>query len=232
MVNKAHSLVVEAHAIVHAMPKRLCPYCKSIADMKPVWSGSELLTENGYARTYVGRAACTCSNCENVNSVIEKKTSTNWASLNMAEVRTAIDKGVNLVWSPLSAAAPDYPRVPAHVARCAQEAHMSHSIGAEAASILMARSTIEATAKSKDITTGNLYEKIEKLSTSGIIRPAALSLAHAIRHLGNDMAHGDVENGATAEDASDVLELMDLILNEVFQATSLAEEIIARRKRA
>ncbi|WP_158614617.1 DUF4145 domain-containing protein [Frigoribacterium sp. PhB107] len=107
---------------------------------------------------------------------------------------------------------------------------MSHSIGAEAASILMARTTIEATAKSKGIVKGNLYAKIEELSNTGVIRASALSVAHAIRHLGNDMAHGDVEDAPSAEDASDALQLMDLILNEVFQATNLAEEILARRK--
>ncbi|ROP78317.1 uncharacterized protein DUF4145 [Frigoribacterium sp. PhB107] len=146
------------------------------------------------------------------------------------EVRQQLDGADELVWSPLAAAAPDYPRVPAHVARCAQEAHMSHSIGAEAASILMARTTIEATAKSKGIVKGNLYAKIEELSNTGVIRASALSVAHAIRHLGNDMAHGDVEDAPSAEDASDALQLMDLILNEVFQATNLAEEILARRK--
>jgi hypothetical protein len=106
---------------------------------------------------------------------------------------------------------------------------MSHGIGADAASILMARTTIEATAKSNEITKGNLFEKIEKMRDTGVIRPATLTLAHAIRVIGNDMAHGDVEELPTAEDATDALHLMDLILEEVYQATAIADEIIARR---
>jgi hypothetical protein len=106
---------------------------------------------------------------------------------------------------------------------------MCHGIGADAASILMTRTTIEATAKSKGIDKGSLFEKIEKMSANGIIRPATLTLAHAIRVLGNDMAHGDVDDLPTSEDASDALHLMDLILEEVYQATAIADEILARR---
>ncbi|ROS62195.1 uncharacterized protein DUF4145 [Frigoribacterium sp. PhB160] len=132
-------------------------------------------------------------------------------------------------WTPLAASAPDFDRVPEHVARCAQQAHVSHQVGAEIASILMTRTTIEATAKSKGLTSGNLYSKIEAMAEQGIIRRDALNVAHAIRHLGNDMAHGDVEDPPTPEDASDALKLMDLILSEVYQATSLADEILKRR---
>ena len=63
----------------------------------------------------------------------------------------------------------------------------------------------------------------------GVIRPATLTLAHAIRVIGNDMAHGDVEELPTEEDATDALHLMDLILEEVYQATAIADEILARR---
>ncbi|MDM7884742.1 DUF4145 domain-containing protein [Curtobacterium sp. RHCKG23] len=106
---------------------------------------------------------------------------------------------------------------------------MSHGIGAEAASILMTRTTIEATAKSKGIENGSLFAKIEAMSDQNVIRPATLTLAHAIRVLGNDMAHGDVEELPTTEDAADALHLMDMILEEVYQATAIADEILARR---
>jgi hypothetical protein len=199
--------------------------------MAPVWSDSEVTYRQGYTVKYTGRAACVCSNCRNITTVVERETESNWSGMSPQGVREELDGADELVWSPLAATAPDYPRVPPHVARCAQEAHMSHSIGAEAASILMARTTIEATAKSKNITKGTLFAKIEELSKEGVIRTSALALAHAIRHLGNDMAHGDVEDAPTTEDASDALQLMDLILSEVFQATSLAEEILARRSK-
>jgi len=63
------------------------------------------------------------------------------------------------------------------------------------AAILMARTTIEATAKSQAIITGSLIAKIDAMAmaTAQLIRPALRDAAHAIRHLGNDMAHGDVE---------------------------------------
>lgn len=107
---------------------------------------------------------------------------------------------------------------------------MAHGIGAEVASILMTRTTIEATAKSQLVTTGSLVAKIEAMTKRNIIRPATLKLATAIRVLGNDMAHGDVDELPTSEDAADALHLMDMILEEVFQATAIADEILARRQ--
>ena len=171
---------------------------------------------------------CTCANCNNVSTARTRPIGAVRDLHDPTTRRSITDRG-DVEWSPMSAPAPDYPHVPEHVGRCAIEAHMAHGVGANAASILMARTTIEATAKSKGISKGNLFEKIEKMRDGGVIRPATLTLAHAIRVIGNDMAHGDVEELPTEEDATDALHLMDLILEEVYQATAIADEILARR---
>jgi len=41
--------------------------------------------------------------------------------------------------------------------------------------------------------------------------------AHEIRHLGNDMAHGDFVEPVTRGQAADVLFFMDEVLDEVYQ---------------
>ena len=82
----------------------------------------------------------------------------------------------------------------------------------------MARSVIEATAKNKGIATGRLVDKIEELEKRSLIRPHIKDAAHEVRHLGNDMAHGDFIDPVTEEETAETLELMSEILNEVYQS--------------
>ncbi len=65
-------------------------------------------------------------------------------------------EGPGTRWEPAHGAARDFPDVPDHIADAATEAVRCHSINAFRASILLARSVIEATAKEKGITSGRL----------------------------------------------------------------------------
>lgn len=212
------------------MVTRLCPYCQSNSDMAPAWASSEAVGEVFGVTQYRVRLACVCANCHELSTAVIASTSrhVHTSSGNQA-MRDAL-RAQEVEWSPLAAPSPEYPHVPAHVARCAKEAHMAHSIKADAASILMTRTTIEATAKDKGVIEGQLYRKIETMKERELVRPAVVTIAHAIRVLGNDMAHGDVEELPTAEDATDALRLMDMILEEVYQAAATAAEILARRE--
>lgn len=211
------------------MVTRLCPYCDAKADMAPVWAMAEQINSDQFGYRYKNRLACMCANCHELSTaLIRDYHSAVTSSSQEHEMRKALADS-RVEWSPLSAPSPDFPHVPTQVARCAVEAHMAHAIGADAASILMARTTIEATAKNQGIDDGSLYNKIETLKEQGLVRPAMVTIAHAIRILGNDMAHGDVEDLPTSEDATDALRLMDMILEEVFQASATAAEILSRR---
>lgn len=132
-------------------------------------------------------------------------------------------------WYPLAGASPDFPDVPAHIARAAREAHASANIKSYMSAVLMARTVVEATAKAKDIKTGNLFEKIDELASNGLIREDTRLAAHEIRQFGNDMAHGDIEDAPEAEVARDVLVLMDEILAEVFQGPARTARLRGRR---
>lgn len=201
--------------------------------MVPVWASTERADAADGSPYFVTRIATTCNNCRNVSSAVIAS----YDLANRVDGRTMVtdaaailnNKSLNKNWTPQSAVSPKFPDVPEHVARAAKEAHEAASIGAHIAAILMARTVIEATAKARDIKTGNLVAKIEALRDSHHIRPGIAEAAHEIRHLGNDMAHGDVEDLPTEEDAEDVLQLMDLVLAEVFQATALTAAIRARR---
>lgn len=134
-----------------------------------------------------------------------------------------------LEWQPRVAVTRDFPDVPEHIACAAKEAHASHSINSLMSAILMARTVVEATAKHKGITSGNLVAKIDAMEQADLIRESTAEAAHEIRHFGNDMAHGDIADLPDAEDAAEVLALMDEVLNEVFQGPARTQRIKDKR---
>ena len=119
--------------------------------------------------------------------------------------------------------------MPKQIARAAKEAHAAESIRSYMSAILMARTVVEATAKEKRITQGNLVAKIDEMAKQSFIRADTKEAAHEIRHFGNDMAHGDIEDEPDADDVRDVLVLMDEILSEVFQGPAKTARLKARR---
>lgn len=124
-----------------------------------------------------------------------------------------------------------FPDVPSEIAAAASEAYRCRTVAnANRAAILLARSVIEATAKDKGIAKGGLIQKIDKLYDDRLIRPDVRDGAHEVRHLGNDMAHGDFVQGASAEDANLVLTLMSAVLLDVYQSPALVARAQANRQ--
>lgn len=137
------------------------------------------------------------------------------------------------VWRPSPGMTRTYEDVPPHIAEAATEAYECHSRQHFRASILLARSVIEATAKAKAITKGLLHAKITALFEGGWIREHIKDGADSIRHLGNDMAHGDFVQPVTEEESALVIALMEEILDEVFQSrakVAKAQAAVAARK--
>ena len=132
-------------------------------------------------------------------------------------------------WWPAAGETPKIEDVPSHVAMAAEEAYRCASVGAYMAAILMARTVIEATAKAKEIMDGSLIVKIDAMRTANLLRPGIAEAAHEIRHLGNNMAHGDLDDLPEKQDADDILVLMSQVLSEVFQGPALLEKVKARR---
>ena len=128
-------------------------------------------------------------------------------------------------WTPQPHQQRDYPDVPPHIASAATETTLCLSTGAYRAVGALARAVIEATAKhqgaSKD---DNLVKKIDGL----VQRQHVKDQAHEIRMFGNTMAHGDFTDPTTSEEAAEIIELMDAILDEVYQSPAK----LARRKAA
>jgi hypothetical protein len=137
--------------------------------------------------------------------------------------------GGNVRWLPPKGPGREFEDVPSHIAQAASEAYEVESIGAHRAAALMARSVVEATAKEKGIASGTLFAKIDAMRADDLIREHVKEAAHEIRHLGNDMAHGDFIDPVTEEEAVEVLDLMAEILHEVFQSPAKIEARKAAR---
>lgn len=121
--------------------------------------------------------------------------------------------------------------MPKDIASAASEAYSCFSINANRAAVLMARTAIEATAKDKQITDGNLYQKIDAMAEKNIITDQLAEEAHEIRLLGNDMAHGDLAEPVSEEDASDILGFLDSVMDYVYQQPMLLQKRKALRER-
>lgn len=69
------------------------------------------------------------------------------------------------------------------------------------------------------------------MAEAGIISSAMKEAADEIRFAGNEVAHADLaEEPIMAEDAAEILELMDAMLTRVYQEPKQVERVRERRK--
>lgn len=144
-----------------------------------------------------------------------------------------LNRATKMIWQPSPGMTRTYEDVPPHIADAATEAYECHAQQHFRASILLARSVIEATAKEKGIVKGTLQAKITALFDQKWIRQHIKDGADSIRYFGNDMAHGDFVQPVTEEESALVITLMEEILDEVFQSrakVTRAQAAVAARK--
>lgn len=179
--------------------------------------------------------AATCDFCEALSIARGRNVNGNYGGVTtdlgfVRKTAAEAETRKTLEWWPKVGAAPAVEDVPASIARAAREAYSSASVGNHMAAILMARTVVEATAKSKGISDGTLASKINSMQREGLIRPAIAEQAHEVRFAGNDMAHGDIDAAVDATDSEELLALMAEVLSEVFQGPARLERIRAKRQ--
>lgn len=145
---------------------------------------------------------------------------------------SGITNGIQLVhYWPQTVGGKAFPDVPPHIAAAADEAHQCQSIGVYRGAVALARAVVEATAKERGVTKGNLMAKIDALADAAVISEAMKDAAHEIRFAGNEVAHGDLaEQPMDKEDAGEVLDLMDAILLRVYQEPAQVARVRERRE--
>lgn len=132
-----------------------------------------------------------------------------------------LDGTIKEYW-PKRAWGKEFPDVPGVLASAANEAHVCLSAGSPRGSVALARSVLEAVAKSK----------IGALHAAGHISEAMSEAAHEIRFAGNEAAHGDlVAEQLKIEDADEIVALMDAVLERVYQEPAQVARIREKRER-
>jgi len=134
-------------------------------------------------------------------------------------------------WWPTQPPVKNYPdSVPEQIASLAAEVHACLGISTCRGAVALARAVVEATAKEKGITVWGIASKIDELYEQHLIYEHVKDAAHEVRLAGNDIAHGDlVTEAITLEEATELVELMDMVLDGVFIAPGKSAAQATRR---
>jgi len=170
-----------------------------------------------------------CDNCEMLSVAVKTVNSTRWNEASDIALLEAPEGAVQ--WIPLKGVGKDYPDVPDVIATAASEVRQCLSINAPRAAVALVRATLEAAAKERGFTVGRLVNKIDAMADAGLIRPDSQAAAHEVRLDGNEVAHGDlVSIPMSVEEATDVADLLDEILRELYQAPAQIARVRTNRE--
>lgn len=175
-----------------------------------------------------------CDHCHDINigHLVHRETDS-------STVKTALTfRGAEpSEWFPANRTAPEYPDTKDAIREPAIEAYTARDNNALRAAILMARSVLEAICKDQGYEKNDkgkdmsLFAKIDAMHADGVITKRLQASAHAIRELGNDMAHGDFATSKPEpEDADDVLALMSMFIDQLYVQDARTTRLISRQK--
>lgn len=214
------------------MPSAVCGWCGVYSNM------SLKIVENGIfydddSGPIFGLYKCDhCSSC----SMGHAEVSMHYVSSMLMSNRITFEETLelysregNLQWLPHPGGTLELEHTPDEIAEAAKEARACLNAGYRRAAVQLARSVVEATAKDNGVTMTGIFPKIEEMFSQRLIREHIRDGAHEVRHLGNDMAHGDFTEPVTDEDAQMVLTLMHEVLVEVYESPGRVREAQSRR---
>jgi len=124
---------------------------------------------------------------------------------------------------PFPLPSPTDERIPANVKKAIDEAKICLSVGAPMASSSMSRRAIQCACMDNGATKEKLHEQINELFTNGTITEQIKEWAHSVRWVGNDGAH-PTNLEVTNEDAKDVLDLAEQLMNILYVMPSIAKK--------
>lgn len=137
-------------------------------------------------------------------------------------------------WIPTIGIGKEYSDVPEAVANAASEAYECFSIGAYRATVIMARSVLEAIATERIASPANdhgkdkgLKEKLKDLVNEGIVSSQLGVYASAIKDIGDGSTHNIFESVTKAE-ASYILYFLDMIIDEIYQRNARFERLAVK----
>lgn len=205
------------------MASRICWNCEQLTHMAPI--DAPIYSTDGDFWTHTYRCdSCFAASVAKMPGYSADPYLSHKAEDVFEEPRADID------WLPATVRGRRFEDVPSPVRGAASEAYECQSIRSFRAAILMARSVVEAVAKDQGVVDGSLVKKIDALAERGIISTLVKDTAHEIRHMGNEMAHGDFVQDVTEEECDDVLNFMSVLLDAVYQQPAKLTRFRAQRQ--
>lgn len=215
------------------MASRICWHCQQYAHLTQI-SDPRFADDPAVSEPSIWFACFQCDNCRYYSTgklIVHEDTKALKDRLNIhsigsttSELRTKAVKRLferadaDIEWIPETALGKEYDNVDNDTVKdSASEAYACYSVRAYRAAILMARSVCEAIAKDQGFEEGNLQKKIAQMEDQRLISPMVKQQADEIRYLGNDMAHGDFAQPVSADDAHEVLNFLDVLIDAVYQ---------------
>ena len=193
------------------MANRVCWQCEVKSHMTRVGEARVIGDEDSNAT--VLQAVYLCDECDFLSIALAVR----YGNYSAGHSDWLDRRATDIRWKPECGTGRSFDDVPPHIAGAASEAYVCLSVNAHRAATLLARSVIEATAKDMGIIAGRLVDKIDARHEQEFIRNTVKDGAHEVRHLGNDMAHGDFVDPVDQEEAEEALELMAEVLHDVYQ---------------
>ena len=121
------------------------------------------------------------------------------------------------------------PAVPGSIQLAYNEARACLRAKAYTATAIMCRKTLEGIANEHKVTSHNLVGALKEMRDKGIIENRLYEWADALRMSGNEAAH-DVNITVSQQDAKDILEFTNALLEYVFTFRDKFEKWKARRE--
>lgn len=114
-----------------------------------------------------------------------------------------------------------------------KQAHNALQRGDYDATVVMARSAVQAVVRDKKAKKGDLYSEINDLVTRSVIPNIVGKLAHEVRELANSSAHpGEEDKPIESEDAREIVEFLDILLEYAYDLPHKINEHRERQGKA
>jgi hypothetical protein len=121
--------------------------------------------------------------------------------------------------------------VPDHIKHAYKEAVACLKAGSYTATALMCRRALEGVCVQLGASEKSLAASLKKLEAKGIIDGTLAKWAHALRDFGNDAAH-DFNVVTSPQDAHDLLDFTQALLEQVYTFRTRLEALLHRRAKA
>ena len=188
-----------------------CETCEAVVDAQVLHS-YEYFDQKGRPGKY---SFLKCPKCKSPFLVVKKFCEHGWDK--PYRIYPPQDKRVN-------------PSFPKPIRDSYQEALSCFKAKSFTAAAIMCRKTLEGICVEHEIKAGNLASGLKEMKEKGLIESRLFEWAEALRIAGNKAAH-DVNVSISNQDAKDIIEFTDALLEYVFTFRDKFNEFIIRRQR-